>query len=98
MDNESKGSIVTAQSLKAKSTYDGRTVLVLETGTSQSDQSNQVTVPDLSGMNVQEANEVLTGLKLKLKIKGSGFAKTQNPKAGTQVNRQTEITVTFEQS
>ncbi|EFV01671.1 penicillin-binding protein, transpeptidase domain protein [Pseudoramibacter alactolyticus ATCC 23263] len=98
VDDESKGSIVTAQSLKAKSTYDGKTVLVLETGTSQSDQSNQVTVPDLSGMNVQEANEVLTGLKLKLKIKGSGFAKTQNPKAGTQVNRQTEITVTFEQS
>ncbi len=97
MNNPDDGTIVTAQSIAAKTTYDGTTELVLEVGKSGDTNSQKVKVPDLTGMNVQEANELLGGLGLKLKIDGSGFAKSQNPAADTEVDKGSEISVTFSQ-
>ena len=97
VDDSAGGSVVASQSLKAKSTYKSGKTMVLVTGKSADDTNAKVTVPDLSGMNIQEANEILTGLGLKIKVKGSGFAVSQNPKAGTKVNRNSKVTVTFKQ-
>ena len=97
VNNPDDGTIVTAQSIAAKTTYDGTTELVLEVGKSGDTNSQKVKVPDLTGMNVQEANELLGGLGLKLKIDESGFAKSQNPAADTEVDKGSEISVTFSQ-
>ena len=97
VDDSAGGSVVVSQSLKSKSTYKSGKTMVLVTGKSADDTNAKVTVPDLSGMNIQEANEILTGLGLKIKVKGSGFAVSQNPKAGTKVNRNSKVTVTFKQ-
>lgn len=95
VDKKTNGSVVTAQSLAAKSKYDGKTVLVLETGKPAQKNASSITVPDVSGMNIQEVNETLTGLGLKLIVKGSGFASSQSVKAGDKVNFGSKITVTF---
>ena len=97
VDDSAGGSVVTAQSLKAKSTYKNSQTMVLVTGKSADDTNAKVSVPDLTGMNIQEANEMLTGLGLKIKVKGSGFATSQNPKAGTKLKRHSTVTVTFKQ-
>lgn len=97
VDKSGKGNVVVSQSLKAKSTYKSKDTMVLKTGTRSESTSTKVSVPDLSGMNIQEANEMLSGLGLKMKVKGSGFAVKQNPSAGQKVKRQSVVTVTFKQ-
>ncbi|MDD2413888.1 MAG: penicillin-binding transpeptidase domain-containing protein [Eubacteriaceae bacterium] len=97
VNNPNDGTVIVSQSLEAKSQYDGSTEMVLEVGSTTQDQSKKVKVPDLSGMNVQEANELLKGLGLNIKINGSGFATGQDPAAGTEVDKNSEVTVTFSQ-
>ena len=55
----------------------------------------QVTVPDVSGMSVQSANEALTKAGLKIKIDGGGVAVKQSIAAGKKVKKGTVVTVTF---
>lgn len=97
VDNSADGSIVTSQSIEQGTTYDGKTQLVLTVGKSTDDENTKVTVPDLTGMNIQEANETLSGLGLTMKISGSGFATSQDPAAGTEVEKNSTVNVTFSQ-
>ena len=55
-----------------------------------------VTVPDVTGMPVTEANRLLRSYGLELEIEGSGLARGQTPAAGEQVNPTTRVTVRFE--
>ena len=95
IDQKGEGSTVLSQSIEAKTTYDGSAELVLEVGTPSAETASKVTVPDLTGMSIQSVNETITGLGLKLKVSGSGFAKEQSVAAGTVVDKGSEIAVTF---
>ncbi len=55
-----------------------------------------VTVPDVTGMPVTEANRLLMSYGLELEIEGSGLARSQTPAAGEKVNPTTRVTVRFE--
>ena len=55
-----------------------------------------VTVPDVTGMPVTEANRLLKSYGLVLQIEGSGLAVSQSPAAGTSVNPTTRVAVRFE--
>ena len=55
-----------------------------------------VTVPDVSGLPVTEANRLLRSYGPELQIEGSGLAVSQSPAAGTKVNPTTRIAVCFE--
>jgi beta-lactam-binding protein with PASTA domain len=55
-----------------------------------------VTVPDVTGMPVTEANRLLKSYGLELQVEGSGLAVDQSPAAGTKVNPTTRIAVRFE--
>ncbi len=58
--------------------------------------NGKVTVPDVYGRSVLEANRLLRSYGLKLQIEGSGLAKAQNPAAGAEVWPTTAILVEFE--
>jgi|GEM_PF-254462 len=83
--------IILSQSIPVQTEYTGET-LVLTAG-EQSETTTVVTVPDLTGMAIQSANELLGGLDLKMKVSGSGFVTSQNPAAGTLVERDTEVQI-----
>lgn len=55
----------------------------------------QVSVPNLKGMTIREAGNLLESLELKLEPSGSGLADTQNPKAGAKLPRGSTIKVEF---
>ena len=55
-----------------------------------------VSVPDVTGMPVTEANRLLRAYGLELMVAGSGLAVAQSPAAGEQVNPTTRVTVCFE--
>ncbi len=59
-------------------------------------EGEDVTVPDVTGMPVTEANRLLKSYGLQLAIEGSGLAVSQTPAAGEQVNPTTRVTVRFE--
>ena len=55
-----------------------------------------VSVPDVTGLTVGEANRLLTAYGLKMTIEGSGVAVRQSPAAGETVYPTTLVTVAFE--
>ena len=55
-----------------------------------------VSVPDVTGMPVTEANRLLRAYGLELMVEGSGLAVSQSPAAGEQVNPTTRVAVRFE--
>lgn len=55
-----------------------------------------VTVPDVAGLSVAEANRLIRSCGLKMTISGSGLATGQEPQAGENVLPTTEVAVTFE--
>lgn len=54
-----------------------------------------VSVPNLVGMSVQNANELLTSLGLVLNADGGGIAVSQSIEKGTSVTKGTEVVVVF---
>ncbi|MCG0276992.1 MAG: stage V sporulation protein D [Thermanaeromonas sp.] len=58
-------------------------------------QGEEPRVPDLTGLRIPEAAEVLEALGLKLWPEGSGQAGEQNPVPGTRVPRGTQVKVKF---
>ncbi len=55
-----------------------------------------VTVPDLTGLPVTQANRLLVGCGLQMKAEGSGVAVSQSPAAGESVNPTAVVSVRFE--
>lgn len=95
VDPTTTGSTVVSQSVPTNSVYDPNTELVLGLGDSGSESAGTVVVPDLKGLSIQSANEILTGLGLKLKITGNGFATSQTPAPTTVVDKGSDVSVTF---
>ena len=93
--SENNGKVLT-QSIPANTVYDKKSEIVLTVVSDDAKNNGKVVVPDLTGKNIQETNELLKGLGLELKVNGSGFAKSQKPTAGTEVETGTDVTVTFE--
>lgn len=88
------GNTVVSQSLPVNSVYDVTTEVVLSLGKSSSETST-VVVPDVKGLSIQSANEILTGLGLNLKMTGNGFAASQTPAPTTVVDKGSDVQVTF---
>ena len=72
----------------------GALVMLYVAGPAAEDDS--VTVPDVTGMPVTEANRLLKSYGLELQIEGSGLAVDQSPAAGAAVNPTTRVAVRFE--
>ena len=72
----------------------GALVMLYVAGPAAEDDS--VTVPDVMGMPVTEANRLLKSYGLELQIEGSGLAVDQSPAAGAAVNPTTRVAVRFE--
>lgn len=74
----------------------GTTVILdLSSGTSQTKQGEQVSVPNLKGKTIREAGNLLESLGLKLEPSGSGLAETQNPAEGAKLTRGSAVKVEF---
>jgi len=58
--------------------------------------SEYVTVPDVNGLSVAEANRLIRSYGLKMNVSGSGIAVSQSPAAGEKVLPTTLVEVTFE--
>ncbi len=95
VDPATSGTTVVNQSLPTNSVYDPNSELILALGETDSQAVGTVIVPDLKGLSIQSANEILTGLGLNLKITGNGFASSQTPAATTVVERGSDVNVTF---
>jgi len=89
---EDASGVILSQSIPVQTEYTGETLIL--TAGEQSETTTVVTVPDLTGMAIQSANELLGGLDLKMKVSGSGFVASQTPAAGTLVERDTEVQIT----
>ncbi len=95
IDPATTGTTVLSQSVPINSVYDPNSELVLGVGDAVEETAGTVVVPDLSGLSIQSANEILTGLELNLKITGNGFASSQTPAATTVVEKGSDVSVTF---
>jgi len=95
VDPATSGTTVVNQSLPTNSVYDPNSELILALGNADSAAAGTVIVPDLKGLSIQSANEILTGLGLNLKITGNGFASSQTPAATTVVDKGSDVSVTF---
>lgn len=73
----------------------GALVMLYVSGPAPSDEE-RVSVPDVTGMPVTEANRLLRAYGLELLAEGSGLAVAQIPAAGEQVNLTTRVAVRFE--
>jgi stage V sporulation protein D (sporulation-specific penicillin-binding protein) len=60
------------------------------------DDAQEVSVPDLTGLSILEANRLLTAYNLAMKADGSGVAVSQNPAAGAVVTPTTLVRVKFQ--
>ncbi|NLF28260.1 MAG: PASTA domain-containing protein, partial [Clostridiales bacterium] len=59
------------------------------------DENALVTVPDVVGLSVVEANRLIRSSGLVMTIEGSGIAVSQKPAAGERVTPTTRIAVKF---
>lgn len=94
-DSSHDGSVVTAQSVAPGTIYDPNTEVVLSLGAVQEGHGGTVAVPDVTGLSIQSANEILSGLGLNMKISGNGFAISQSPAVGSSVEANSDVSVTF---
>lgn len=75
---------------------EGTTILLyMETKSTHDDTEGMVVVPDLTGMTIMEAGQLLEEYKLQLGIQGEGEAIYQNPAPNTLVPEGTKIMVEF---
>ena len=58
-------------------------------------QGDYVMVPNVTGMSVQKANEVLTQAGLQMQLQGGGIAVSQDIEPGSLVEAGSTVTVTF---
>ncbi|CCO08719.1 stage V sporulation protein D [Desulforamulus hydrothermalis] len=75
----------------------GTTVILDLAGTAdaKNKQGEQVSIPDLKGMTIREAGNLLESIGLKLEPVGSGLAVTQSPAPGQKLPRGSTVKVEF---
>lgn len=74
----------------------GALVMLYVEGAQAANDGERVTVPDVTGMPVTEANRLLRGYGFEMMIEGSGLAVSQSPAAGEAALPSTRVTVRFE--
>lgn len=75
---------------------EGSLVMLYVEGAGDTLGNERVTVPDVQGLSVLEANKLVRSYGLVMAVEGSGIAVSQSPGAGEQVTPTTRVTVTFE--
>lgn len=95
IQGDSKG-IVTVQSPVNVEYTKAGSVTVTLTVSATSAANGKIIMPDLNGLGVQRANEILTKLGLKVTIKGGGIVRSQAPEAGVVVDAGTEVEIVCE--
>ncbi len=93
--NEGEERVVLKQSIEPKTIVESDVEVVLQLGTEGEENPEEVIVPDLKGMSIQSANEILQNSDLRLMMDGTGFATEQSPKSGEIVKKGTEVKVKF---
>ena len=74
----------------------GALVMLYVEGADAAADGGEVTVPDVTGMPVTEANRLLRSYGLEMTIEGSGLARSQSPAAGERAYPTTRVAVRFE--
>ncbi len=95
IDPATRGNIIGAQSLEKGTVFDGSQDLILALQEINLEETQSLAVPDLTGLSIQSANEILTGLGLNMKISGSGFVTSQAPAPTTIVEKGSDVNVYF---
>lgn len=70
-------------------------LLYMSEKTQYTDMTGKVVVPDLTGLTVMEASQLLESYKLRLSGTGKGKAVHQSPQAGEIADEGSEILVEF---
>ncbi|MBQ3080632.1 MAG: PASTA domain-containing protein [Clostridia bacterium] len=73
----------------------GSIVMLYMDGNTEIDENAYVSVPDVVGMSVMEANRVIASYGLTMRVNGSGIAVSQTPEASEKVFPGAEINVDF---
>lgn len=84
---------VTGQNPAAYSHVTAGTAVNCEVSSRQS--GKKLSVPDLTGLNVREAAEILDAMGLKLKSNGSGYAADISPSPGSEISQGAVVTIQF---
>ena len=93
---DGSGSVLSQIPASDEEVYAGSTVtLNMETKTEATPNAEMVTVPDFTGMNINEARDAAIGAGLKFVALGDGRAQSQKPIAGLQVEKGATVTVEF---
>lgn len=91
-----EGNIIYGQTPNAGARVKNGTTVILELQPAAGKESGQVvTVPNLTGLSLKEAGNLLEEIGLRLEPTGSGLAVSQQTKPGSKVTRGTAITVEF---
>lgn len=84
------GKVVTKQSIKANTTVNGNTrVLLLTNGT-------KITMPRIIGWSQSEVKQLGEILGIKVKINGSGYVASQSINSGEMISKNQKLVVNFE--
>lgn len=93
---DGSGSVLSQIPAPDEEVYAGSTVtLNMETKSEATPNAEMVTVPDFTGMNINEARDAAIGVGLKFVALGDGRAQSQKPIAGLQVEKGATVTVEF---
>jgi stage V sporulation protein D (sporulation-specific penicillin-binding protein) len=98
---EESGTVVKAQVPRFGAVILPNSMVLLYLGAEGNDESapedidDLVSVPDVIGKSIREANNILVSEDLTLRIEGQGIAYEQVPEAGTMVEPETVVTVRF---
>jgi len=91
-----EGNMVYEQTPKAGARVKSGTTVILELQpATQEENGGQVTVPNLQGLTIKEAGNLLEEIGLRLVPEGSGLAVEQSVKPGTRVKAGTAVKIKF---
>ncbi|MEW5953391.1 MAG: stage V sporulation protein D [Bacillota bacterium] len=91
-----EGNIIYGQTPDAGAKVNSGTTVILELQPASGGESGEaVTVPDLTGLSIKEAGNLLEEIGLRLEPAGSGLAVSQQTNPGSKVTRGTVIKVEF---
>ena len=90
------GSIVNQLPAAGASMAKGSLMMLYVDNLTDMSDNNKVTVPDVSGLSVLEANRLIRSCGLKMQMEGSGLAVRQDPAAGEAAYPTASVAVQFE--
>ena len=95
---EVEGTVISQNPNKNSRVPGGNTVLLfIQAAEGEGGQIDLISVPDVTGLSIREANIALARAGLSLVIEGSGLSVSQNPAFQEAVERGTEVHVIFEE-